>query len=51
MAMGKGFYAQVIKLRRNDFKFIAANKNKYEDKFKFQGQSARSQHWFDLEFD
>ena len=31
--------------------FIATNKNKNEAKFKFQGQSARSQHSFDLEFD
>ena len=30
---------------------IEANKNKYVDKFKFQGQSARSQRWFDLDFD
>ena len=32
-------------------KFIAENKNKNEAKFKFQGQSARSQRWFDLDFD
>ena len=30
-------------------KFVATNKNKNEAKFKFQGQSARSQRWFDLD--
>ena len=40
MAMGKVLYAQVVKLRRKDLKFIAANNNKNEAKFKFQGQSA-----------
>ena len=38
-------------LRRKDFKITEANKNKNEAKFKFQGQSARSQRWFDLDFD
>ena len=51
MAMEQGLYAQVVKLCRKDLKFIVANKNKNEAKFKFQGQSARSQHWFDLDFD
>ena len=32
-------------------KFITENKNKNEATFKFQGLSARSQHWFDLGFD
>ena len=32
-------------------KLIVANRNKNEAKFKFQGQSARSQRWFDLDFD
>ena len=41
----------MVKLRRKDLKFIAANKNKNEDKFKFRGQSTRSQRWFDLDFD
>ena len=31
--------------------FYAADKNKTESKFKFQGQSARSQLWFDLDLD
>ena len=31
--------------------FDAADKNKTESKFKFQGQSARSQLWFDLNLD
>ena len=30
---------------------ISENKNKNEAKFKFQGQSARSQRCFDLDFD
>ena len=30
---------------------LQQNKNKNEATFKFQGQSARSQRWFDLEFD
>ena len=34
-----------------DLKFIAKNKNKNEATFKFQGQSAISQHWFDIDFD
>ena len=32
-------------------KFVATDKNKNEAKFKFQGQSARSQIWFDLDLD
>ena len=51
MAMKKGLYAQVIKLRINDLKFVAIDKNKNEAKFNFQGQSARSQRWFDLDLD
>ena len=51
MAMEQGLYAQVVKLCRKDLKFIASNKNKNEAKFKFQGQSEKSQRWFDLEFD
>ena len=38
-------------LRRRDLKITEANKNKNEAKFKFQGRSARSHHWFDLDFD
>ena len=51
MATEQVLYAQVVKLYRKDLKFIATNKNKNEAKFKFQGQSARSQRWFDLDFD
>ena len=32
-------------------KITEANKNKNGAKFKFQGQYARSQRWFDLDFD
>ena len=49
--MEQVLYAQVVNLRRNDMKSIAANKNKNEAKFKFHGQSARSQRWFDIDFD
>ena len=49
--MEQGLYAQVVMLRRKDLKIIEANENINEAKFKFQGQSARSQHWFDLGYD
>ena len=51
MAMEQGLYAQVAKISRKDLKFIAANNNKNEAKFKFQGQSSRFEHFFDLDFD
>ena len=51
MAMEQSLYAQVIKFWRKDLKFDAADNNKNESKFKFQGQSARSQLWFDLDLD
>ena len=51
MTMEQGLYAQVVKLRQKDLKLIAANKNKNDAKFKFQGLSARSQRWFDLDLD
>ena len=51
MATEKGLYAQVTKIRQKDLKFIAEHNNKNEAKFKFQGLSARSQSWFDLDFD
>ena len=47
--MKQGLYAQVIMIRRKDLKFFATDKNKIEAKFKFQGQSVRSQRWFDLD--
>ena len=37
--MEKSLYAQVIRFRRKNFKFDAADKNRNESKFKFQGQS------------
>ena len=51
MEMEQGLYSQVIMLRQEDLKFVATNKIKTESKLKFQGQSARSQRWFDLDFD
>ena len=51
MAMEQSLYAQVIMFRQKDLKFDAADENKNESKFKFQGQSARSQLWFDLDLD
>ena len=49
--MEQVLYAQVLKLRRKDLKFIAANENKNEAKFKFHGLSARSHLWFYHDFD
>ena len=49
--MEQSLYAQVINFRRKDLLFDVADKNKTESKFKFQGQSARSQLWFDLNLD
>ena len=49
--MEQSLYSQVIRIRRKDLKFVATDKNKNEAKFKFQGQSARSQRWFDLDLD
>ena len=51
MTTEQSLYSQVVKLRRKDLLFDAADKNKTESKFKFQGQSARSQLWFDLSLD
>ena len=49
--MEQWLYSQVISIRRKDLKFVATDKNKIEAKFKFQGQSTRSQRWFDLDLD
>ena len=49
--MEQVLYEKLVKIRQKDLKFIATNKNTNEAKFKFQGQSARSQRWFNLEFD
>ena len=49
--MEHGLYAQVIMIRRKELKFVATDKIKNESEFKFQGQSARSQRCFDLDFD
>ena len=38
-------------LHRKGLEITEANKNKNKAKFKFQGQSARTQRWFDLDFD
>ena len=51
MATEQGLCAQVVKLRRKYLKFVATDKNKNEATFKCQCQSARSQRWFDLDFD
>ena len=51
VAMEQSLKAQVAKLRRKGLKFVAADKNKNEAKFKFQGLSAKSQRWFDIDFD
>ena len=41
----------MVILCQNYLKITEANKNKNEDKFKFQGQYARSQRWFNIDFD
>ena len=51
MAMEQGLYTQVIMLRRKDLNCFATDKNKNDAKLKFQGQLARSQSWFYLNFD
>ena len=49
--MEQGLYAKVVKLRQKYLNFVSAENHKNESKFEFQGLSARSQRWFDLEFD
>ena len=51
MTMEQILYAQVVKFWRKDLIFDEADVNKNESKFKFQGQSARSKLWFDLDLD
>ena len=51
MTMEQSLYAQFVKLRRKDLKFVAADKNNNEAKFQFQHQYARSQLWCDLGLD
>ena len=49
--MEQSLYSQVIRIRLKDLKFVATDKNKNGAKFKFQGQSVRSQQLFDLYLD
>ena len=49
--MEQSLYAQVVKLPRKDLKFVATDKNKNGATFKFRGQYARSQIWFDIDLD
>ena len=51
MTVEKGLYVQAIMLCREYLKFVATDKIKNEAKFQFQGQSTRSQRWFDIDFD
>ena len=51
MAMEQGLYAQVVKLCRKDLNLFATDKNKNETKFRFQGLSAISKQWFDIDSD
>ena len=51
MAIEQVLYAQVVMLRQKDMKITEEDENKNEEKFKFQGQSARSQRWFNIDFD
>ena len=47
--MEQSLYAQVVKLRLKDLLFVAADKNKFDAKFKFKGQYAISQLRFDID--
>ena len=51
MGTEQGLYAQVVKLCWKDLKSTAANKNKKDNKFNFQGQSTISHRWFDIGLD
>ena len=51
MVMEQGLYTQVVMLCQKDLKITEQKQTKNEDKLKFQGRSARSQSWFDLDFD
>ena len=51
MLIEQGLYAQVIMICRKYLKIFESNKSKNEAKSKFQGQSARSKCWFDIDYD
>ena len=51
METEQGIYAQVVMLCQNYLKTTEENMNKNEDKLKFQGQSARSHCWFDIDYE
>ena len=46
----QGLCAQFVMLRRKYLKTTEVDITKNESKFKLQGQSARLQYWFDLNF-
>ena len=47
MALEQGLYAQVVIIRRRESDDI---KEKYKTKkYNFQGQSARTKHWFNID--
>ena len=48
--MEQRFYKKVVMIRRKDLKITRVNKNKNKVKLKFQGQSARRQRWFGIDF-
>ena len=50
MVMEKVLYAEVVMIRQKYLKNTEENKNKNKNKFKLQGQSVRSQPWFDIDF-
>ena len=50
MTMEQGLYSKFVILRPKHLNITEQNKNENEDKFKFWGQSERSQCWFDLGF-
>ena len=50
MTMELVLYVQVVIIRWKGSNITEENENKNDNKFKFQGQSARSQRWFDIDF-
>ena len=51
MAMNQGLYKQVVIICRQDVKTQERKNDIKKDKFKFQGQTARSEHLFGRKYD
>ena len=46
MALENGSHAQVVMIHRRE---LYDKKEKYKKKYNFQGQSARTKYWFDID--